>query len=84
MVSILYFHSCNYNHYILQSPLYRNLFLLDVGNVAVSLHLSGSSSLNSNPECALLMENVMVNICDDYYTVMFIFNRYLYSEFVFT
>ena len=84
---IYYFpiHNYSYNHlsHILQNHQYHNLFL-DVGNVAISLHISGHQSLNNDPACTLLMENVMVHFYADYYTLLFIFNRFLYSKFFFT
>ena len=88
MVSF-YYNLHRYNHYNLhylhcnlQNLLCHNLFLSDVGNVAVALHGSGSSSLNNDPSCTFLMENVLLHFCTCYYTVMFIFNRFLYSKFI--
>ena len=73
----------SYSHHNFQSLPYHNLYHLDVGNVAVALHSSGSRSLNSDPSCTLLMENVLIQFNLDYYTVMFLFNRFLYSKFFF-
>ena len=89
MVSNFYCNSClycSYNHLYcnLQNRPCHNHFLSDVGNVAVSLHASGSRSLNNDPSCTFLMENVLIQFCSDYYTVMFVFNRFLYSKFFFT
>ena len=78
--SLCYSLHCYY--YSLQSRLCHNHLFSDVGNVAVSLHSSGSRSLNSDPECSRLMENVLVNFNHDLHTTSFIFNRFLYGEFV--
>ena len=77
------FYCYNYNHFHnnYQNRPCHNRFLSDVANVAVTLHASGSSTLNNDPDCTLLMESVLMHFCSDYYTFMFIFNRFLYSEF---
>ena len=80
MVSI-YCYNYSHFHNSFQNLLYRNRPLSDIANVAVTLHVAGSSTLNSDPDCTLLMESVLMQFCSDYYTFMFIFNRFLYSEF---
>ena len=77
-----YSYNCNYYHCNLQNRLCHNLVFLGIGNVAVSLHLSGSRSLNDDVACSRLMENVITQFSSDFYTCMFVFNRFLYRKFL--